>query len=1187
MSSSGRAPALRSRQHNHRRLRFESLEDRRLLAILTVNTLADGLAPGDGFVTLREAVLAANTDGVTDLGEVGLGPDSIIFDPALSGGTIFLFPFLGTIPISSDLEIDASGLADSLSINAGFGFDLLPGTADGFRVFTIDDLVPGATVPVELVGLTLTGGDTPLGFAGAAIYNAETLTIDDCLITGNISAGDGGAIFNADGALTILNSTITGNMAGAGFGGGIGSVGPASSIAIMLSTISDNFAGITGGGISSLDGSVTITSSTLSGNDSIGDGGGLFKAGPVAPLTIETSTFYDNSSDMDGGAIWAMNAPGIGTLVTNCTISGNSADDDGGGIYAVTPGASTFTIEHSTITENICDTDGDLIGAGGGLFAIGAAIPVIDHTILAANLLGPLPAGPFIPSDIGGPAIVAASYSLVGIDTTGTIINFLLTSIIGVGIPIGPGLAPLAFNGGPTLTHRLMIASPAIDSGDPAFLPPPASDQRGAPFVRVFDGDGDFIPVIDIGAYELQSLPGPAPIVVDSLVDENDGDYSVGDLSLREAIGLANGSVGVIDTIMFAPPLSGGTIVLDDLLGELPVIEAVTITASGLPANVAISAGNGADDLPATGDGYRIFNIEFTDPAAIGTVELSNLTLTSGDVTGPGGAIRSIQMLTVSDCLVTGNAASGPLGFGGGIYAAGPLTSIFDTAIVGNTITGAGASGGGIAAEPTGTLLVERTTIAGNSTTGAGSSAGGIWAAGPTSIFNSTISGNSTVGDGGGILDASTLDPFSITLSTISGNSAGILGGGLATSGGGPPLSITHSTITANTATVDGGGISATALFGGIVLLDHTIVADNTALGGPTPDINKVPVVGGTISANYSLIGEVIPGAVLNVGGTSLIGLPLFPIDPMLGPLAANGGPTLTHDLLPGSPAIEAGDPSASGGLGGVPVYDQRGVPWTRVYDSDGTGSAIVDIGAYELHATTPSLPTLLGDYNLNSVVDAADYVLWRKTLGTSGLTAYSGADGDGDGTIDNDDLLVWRANFGNVFPGAGSGAQNATPNEPVTGASAAQGSSVEPVSNEAPAFSSPVSAVAGNAEAGNSPDWPSTLPSQPAATSNTASAKSAAFSIQVPFAGLPFWAADRRASESQPSHAPRSNTVVREPLHHDVALEAWLATHTWVANSSVGISNSKTSSLDENSSPCDDDIDATEQAFAQLLRTI
>jgi hypothetical protein len=130
--------------------------------------------------------------------------------------------------------------------------------------------------------------------------------------------------------------------------------------------------------------------------------------------------------------------------------------------------------------------------------------------------------------------------------------------------------------------------------------------------------------------------------------------------------------------------------------------------------------------------------------------------------------------------------------------------------------------------------------------------------------------------------------------------------------------------------------------------------------------------------------------------------------------LADNGGPTKTHALLTGSPAIDAGDPEAVAGVGTVPQFDQRGTGFPRVMNSR------IDIGAFEL-----ALP---GDYNRNGSVDAGDYVVWRKTLGTTGITAYSGADGDGD-TIDQDDYNVWRTNFGNALspPGAGSGAGDAS----------------------------------------------------------------------------------------------------------------------------------------------------------------
>jgi hypothetical protein len=79
----------------------------------------------------------------------------------------------------------------------------------------------------------------------------------------------------------------------------------------------------------------------------------------------------------------------------------------------------------------------------------------------------------------------------------------------------------------------------------------------------------------------------------------------------------------------------------------------------------------------------------------------------------------------------------------------------------------------------------------------------------------------------------------------------------------------------------------------------------------------------------------------------------------------------------------------------------------------------VYDIGAYEFGA-------LAGDFNRDGVVNAGDYIAWRKTLGAN-VTRYAGADGDGSGKIDQADYLRWRANFA-ATAGGGTGAANAIP---------------------------------------------------------------------------------------------------------------------------------------------------------------
>jgi hypothetical protein len=93
-------------------------------------------------------------------------------------------------------------------------------------------------------------------------------------------------------------------------------------------------------------------------------------------------------------------------------------------------------------------------------------------------------------------------------------------------------------------------------------------------------------------------------------------------------------------------------------------------------------------------------------------------------------------------------------------------------------------------------------------------------------------------------------------------------------------------------------------------------------------------------------------------------------------------------------------------------------------FDSDASNLVDADYNSSSdvFAGTIPIVPVLLGDYNGNNVVDAADYIVWRITLGTTGMPAYSGADGDGDATIDQDDYDVWRAHFGQTAPASSAG---------------------------------------------------------------------------------------------------------------------------------------------------------------------
>ena len=206
----------------------------------------------------------------------------------------------------------------------------------------------------------------------------------------------------------------------------------------------------------------------------------------------------------------------------------------------------------------------------------------------------------------------------------------------GSGAAINPLLGPLADNGGATWTHALLAGSPAINAGDASAVAGvgdvPSNDQRGAPFVRVFGGR------IDIGAVEQQDFAAPLDLVVDTLSDVTDGDYSAGNLSLREAVGLANGNIGFADAIRFNPSLTAdgpATILLTH--GELNISESLTITGPGAE-RLTVDA-SGSDPTPElnNGDGSRIFEI-VEKPQAI-QVSIGDVCLTGGDVAGDGRAI--------------------------------------------------------------------------------------------------------------------------------------------------------------------------------------------------------------------------------------------------------------------------------------------------------------------------------------------------------------------------------------------------------------------------------------------------------------------------------------------------------------------------------------------------------------------
>jgi hypothetical protein len=279
-----------------------------------------------------------------------------------------------------------------------------------------------------------------------------------------------------------------------------------------------------------------------------------------------------------------------------------------------------------------------------------------------------------------------------------------------------------------------------------------------------------------------------------------------------------------------------------------------------------------------------------------GTI-INDRTMTLGHCTiaDNGGWIANFGSLTMTACAVTGNN-----GYYGGISNYNRAT-VTDSTFLNNH----SRVWGGAIANIYGNLTISGSTIAGNT---AGYGGGGVYAdGGQLSMTNSTVSGNVVQFFGGGIYYNSGF--LEVTSSTIAFN---------------------DTTVHASGLELGGGGVYAED---GRALLRNTIVADNTT-AQDEPD-----VLGSMLSLGYNLIGQT--DASSGWVATDRTGTADAPLDPRLGPLQDNGGPTPTHALLAGSPALHAGDPAV------LMTLDQRGS--VRV----GSVGTPTDIGAFEAGQAT------------------------------------------------------------------------------------------------------------------------------------------------------------------------------------------------------------------------------------------
>lgn len=459
---------------------------------ITVTATDDDDTP-NGNCSLREAVIAANTDTAVDHCPAGLGPDTII----LPAGTYSLTiqganedaALTGDLDITASATVSGTGAASTVIVTQQLGD----------RVFDIDPMQAG-DVKVNLLGLTIRRGSAGIG---GGILNSAALTVEASIVA-DCSGASGAGIFNR-GTLTFTHGIVSNNMVGLLHGGpggirndgqmvirdslitrnsayGCGGVYNGGTMSITNSTVLQNGAQYQGGVCNG--GDLTILNSTVAENDAI------FAAGisNSSKLTIGNTLIYSNTAGTGGGVLNYR-----GTLViTNSTVSDNKATA-GGGILVEN---GLVTLHNVTIANNVANKSGHGPFDGGGLQRSNGftGTVVLQNSVVAGNLRL-APGGNVFADCVGDPgAIVSAGHNLIGAadgcnwkDTTGDQVGSNVT-------PIDPILAPLAANGGATLTHALLFGSPAINTGANAGCP--TVDQRG--YFRRDD-------MCDIGAYEYRA----------------------------------------------------------------------------------------------------------------------------------------------------------------------------------------------------------------------------------------------------------------------------------------------------------------------------------------------------------------------------------------------------------------------------------------------------------------------------------------------------------------------------------------------------------------------------------------------------------------------------------------------------------------------------------------------------------
>lgn len=958
-------------------------------------------------------VTVGNISGVAPLSEFYLRySDSAFISaetgvplPGFSGGSYFT---LADAVYVDDLAADFTITNDqgTAGLDTGDTVSWKPGTAD-----EVTGLIFGAEAFLgiqDAVDAVVSDGSGIVRIAAGLYREGGTVTVnksvrligDDPLSTevnGNADSDTTSEtgeyrVFLISGSSRVVGfeslAINNGQPSGSGSGGGI-FVNGANDLTLRNVSFANN-RGNRGAAISnSFSSDIHIIDCSFTGNQTADAGGAIFNSN--GSLIVERSTFNNNRSNKNGGGAFYMNT---GTLhLVNSTLSQNNASGNGsqgGAIY--NDASSQIEVFNSTIVDN--QTSG-----GGGFWLGNNSTLTLTNSVVAGNR------GTSSNADIRvGNPVVAGGVNFIG-DLNGTgltagtqVLTFTSGQTLADLVETG-----IADNGGPTRTHQLVPGSPLIDAAVDSAVPIGTStDQRGSGYPRFQNSR------VDIGAVEYITPPRITMASPASGSRDFDGDHALVFI-FDQIILQGSGSIGLFLasdnspvpatvainatalTITPDAPLPFGTAyyltieprTLSNLDGtaffnEFQRLDFTTAVA----ATYVDAAGDFTPANPAMGQAVTwngaagsVSGLTFGTNAFTSIQDAVDSVIAGGTVNIAAGNYAEGSRIDITkNITIQGDGAAATILSGQDLYTVLDVSGSTTEAIInGLTVTrglSEGVNSGGAGIRSQADLTLNDCAIRGNVSRNGG---GGIYNAlqsATLTLNRCTLSGNTASNDpinaagiGGAILNIGTLV---LNNSTLSGNYARNDGGAINSQGSASVVEINHSTIVGNDSDDIVGGVYFT---GGSVTLNNSIVAGNTAsAGGDLSAGLAITFQGVNFIGNITSLNGFRPGTDLTFSPGQTLG------DLINTTLANNGGTTLTHALVGGSPALDAGDNSTiPAGL----TTDQRGV--TRIIEET------VDIGAFEAGSSSLYVHQLAGDFTItndqaNSGLDAGDTVTWNGT---------------------------------------------------------------------------------------------------------------------------------------------------------------------------------------------------------------